>query len=62
MAITPADHKVCKYLDEVCNLRGLGLQLGFPTGDLNQLETSRSEERISFCNGIGRVGTVTGLL
>ena len=38
MAITPADHRVYEYLDEVCNLRGLGHQVGLSPGDLNQLD------------------------
>ena len=37
--------EVCKILDGVRNLRGLGLQLQFPQGDLNSLDEMNFKDR-----------------
>lgn len=46
----PTLEQACKYLDRVRNLRGLGLQLEFPTSVLNGLDdiTDYNERRVKF--------------
>ena len=41
----PESAEVCKILDGVRNLRGLGLQLKFPQGDLNSLDKMNFKDR-----------------
>ena len=52
LAITPGEDssKVLSILDKVKNLRGLGLQLDFPTADLNALDecSDYKERRVNF--------------
>ena len=46
----PGLDEVCAILDGVRNLRGLGLQLEFPLGDLNSLDeiTDYKQRRVKF--------------